>query len=99
MKYLQASILRIQIEVSIDRLSNAAAKPDMTDGTRLQLAIAHVSTASCLGNSVDLTTLQQNMEALEGHVAYLAWDWGVDYINANEDDGQEWQPVTPQTLV
>src|SRR5882672_8353181 len=28
----------------------------------------------------------------------MAWDWDGRYIDADEDDGRDWVPVTPQTL-
>src|SRR5882672_2941487 len=28
----------------------------------------------------------------------MAWEWDGGYIDADEDDGREWVPVTPQTL-
>jgi len=28
----------------------------------------------------------------------MAWDWEADDINADEDDGKQWVPVTPQTM-
>ena len=27
----------------------------------------------------------------------MAWDWDGGYIYADEDDGRDWVPVTPQT--
>ena len=38
------------------------------------------------------------MDELEGHAATMASDWDADNINANEDDGKQWVPMTPQTM-
>ena len=38
------------------------------------------------------------MEDLEGRAAAMAWDWGMDDIDADEDDGKQWVPVMPQTM-
>ena len=38
------------------------------------------------------------MEDLEGCAAAMAWDWGTDDIDADEDDGKQWVPVMPQTM-
>ena len=38
------------------------------------------------------------MEELDGHAATMAWDWEADNIDADEDDGKPWVPVTPQTM-
>ena len=32
------------------------------------------------------------------HVAGMVWDWEVDDIDDNEDDGKEWVPASPQML-
>ena len=28
----------------------------------------------------------------------MAWDWDMDDIDADEDDGKQWVPMTPQTM-
>jgi len=28
----------------------------------------------------------------------MAWDWDVDDIDVDEDDGKQWVPMTPQTM-
>ena len=38
------------------------------------------------------------MEDLEAQAALMVWDWEADDINADEDDGKQWVPVTPQTM-
>ena len=38
------------------------------------------------------------MEDLEGRTTAMAWDWDVDDIDADKDDGKQWVPVTPQTM-
>ena len=35
---------------------------------------------------------------MEARAATMAWDWDGGYIDADEDDGRDWVPVTPQTL-
>ena len=31
-------------------------------------------------------------------MATMEWDWDAVDIDANEDDGKQWVPVTPQTM-
>ena len=38
------------------------------------------------------------MEDLEGHTATMAWDWDADNIDMDKDNGEQWVPVTPQTM-
>jgi len=38
------------------------------------------------------------MVELKACVAVMVWDWEVDNIDLNKDDGKMWVPVTPQTL-
>jgi len=38
------------------------------------------------------------MEDLEGHAAAMAWDWDVDDIDADKDDGKQWVPMMPQMM-
>jgi len=38
------------------------------------------------------------LEDLEGQAAMMAWEWDADYIDADEDDGKQWLPVTPQMM-
>ena len=38
------------------------------------------------------------MEDLEGCATAMAWDWDVDEIDMDEDDGKQWVPVTPQMM-
>ena len=35
------------------------------------------------------------MEELESQAATMSWDWDGDDINADEDDRNQWVPVTP----
>ena len=35
---------------------------------------------------------------LEACGAAMAWDWYVENIDPNKDDGKLWVPMTPQTL-
>ena len=38
------------------------------------------------------------MWELEVRASTMAWDWDADDINAYDDDGKLWVPVTAQTL-
>ena len=38
------------------------------------------------------------MEDLEGCATTMAWDWDVDDIDADEDDGKQWVPMMPQMM-
>src|SRR5882724_7232006 len=38
------------------------------------------------------------MEELEGHATTMAWDWDVDDIDVDEDNGKQWVPMMPQMM-
>jgi len=69
MKYSQASILKNQIDASIERLTKAVVKHKATEAARLHLAATHLSVNLCLGDNAGLMTAQQKMEELDWHVA------------------------------
>ena len=38
------------------------------------------------------------MSELEEWASTMAWDWDMDDIDPNDDDGRQWVPMTAQTL-
>ena len=38
------------------------------------------------------------MEDLEGYTAAMAWDWDVDDIDMDKDDGKQLVPMMPQMM-
>ena len=38
------------------------------------------------------------MLELEERASAMAWDWDVDDIDPNDDDGRQWVPMMAQTL-
>ena len=41
---------------------------------------------------------KQNRANLEARAVNMCWDWDVEDINLDKDDGKIWVPVTPKTL-